>query len=99
MRSSRSVRPRIVGEFDDRALMHDFGQAGHAADYEALSLEDEARDVLAVLDAAGSERAVLMGYTTGGPLAITTAAPANIPTPIAPSISRKCRQKGDSRLL
>jgi class 3 adenylate cyclase len=40
----------------------------------ALSLEDEARDVLAVLDAAGSERAVLMGYTTGGPLAITTAA-------------------------
>ena len=41
---------------------------------EAVSLEDEARDVLAVLDAAGSERAVLMGYTTGGPLAIPTAA-------------------------
>jgi class 3 adenylate cyclase/alpha-beta hydrolase superfamily lysophospholipase len=40
----------------------------------ALELEDEARDVLAVLDAAGSERTVLMGYTTGGPLAITTAA-------------------------
>jgi pimeloyl-ACP methyl ester carboxylesterase len=41
---------------------------------EALSLQDEASDVSAVLDAAGSERAVLMGYTTGGPLAITTAA-------------------------
>ena len=41
---------------------------------EALSLEDEARDVLAVLDAAGSERAVLLGYTTGGPLAVATAA-------------------------
>jgi pimeloyl-ACP methyl ester carboxylesterase len=41
---------------------------------EAMSLEDEARDVLAVLDAAGSERAVLMGYTTGGLLAIATAA-------------------------
>ena len=41
---------------------------------ETVSLEDEARDVLAVLDAAGSERAVLMGYTTGGLLAITTAA-------------------------
>jgi pimeloyl-ACP methyl ester carboxylesterase len=40
----------------------------------ALDLEQESRDVLAVLDAAGSERAVLMGYTTGGPLAITTAA-------------------------
>ena len=38
-----------------------------------LSLEDEARDVLAVLDAAGSERAVLMGYTTGGLLTIATA--------------------------
>jgi pimeloyl-ACP methyl ester carboxylesterase len=43
---------------------------------EALELEDEARDVLAVLDAAGSDRAVLMGYTTGGPLALTTAAVA-----------------------
>jgi class 3 adenylate cyclase/alpha-beta hydrolase superfamily lysophospholipase len=41
---------------------------------EAVDLEEEARDVLAVLDAAGSERTVLMGYTTGGPLAITTAA-------------------------
>src|SRR5262245_23114901 len=41
---------------------------------EALDLEEEANDVLAVLDAAGSERTVLMGYTTGGPLAITTAA-------------------------
>jgi class 3 adenylate cyclase/alpha-beta hydrolase superfamily lysophospholipase len=41
---------------------------------EALSLDDEVGDVLAVLDAAGSERAVVMGYTTGGPLAIATAA-------------------------
>jgi class 3 adenylate cyclase/alpha-beta hydrolase superfamily lysophospholipase len=43
---------------------------------EELELEDEVGDVLAVLDAAGSERAVLMGYTTGGLLAITTAARA-----------------------
>jgi class 3 adenylate cyclase len=41
---------------------------------EALELEDEVGDVLAVLDAAGSERAVLMGYTTGGLLAVATAA-------------------------
>jgi class 3 adenylate cyclase/alpha-beta hydrolase superfamily lysophospholipase len=40
---------------------------------EALSLDDEVADVLAVLDAAGSDRAVVMGYTTGGPLAIATA--------------------------
>jgi len=26
--AAQKVRPRIVGEFDDRALMHDFGQAG-----------------------------------------------------------------------
>jgi class 3 adenylate cyclase/alpha-beta hydrolase superfamily lysophospholipase len=40
----------------------------------ALTLDDETRDVLAVLDAAGSDRAVLMGYTTGGLLAVATAA-------------------------
>ncbi|HEY7618562.1 MAG TPA: adenylate/guanylate cyclase domain-containing protein [Solirubrobacteraceae bacterium] len=43
---------------------------------EELGLDDEVADVLAVLDAAGSERAVLMGYTTGGLLAITVAARA-----------------------
>src|SRR4051812_4335567 len=39
-----------------------------------MTLEDEVGDVLAVLDAAGSERAALMGHTTGGPLAIKAAA-------------------------
>jgi class 3 adenylate cyclase/alpha-beta hydrolase superfamily lysophospholipase len=37
-------------------------------------LEDEVDDVVAVLDAAGSECAVLLGYLTGGPLAIKVAA-------------------------
>ncbi len=40
----------------------------------SLSLEDEVADVLAVLDAAGSDDAVLLGYLTGGPLAIKVAA-------------------------
>jgi class 3 adenylate cyclase len=40
----------------------------------ALSLETEVEDVLAVMDAAGSESAVLLGYLTGGPLAIKAAA-------------------------
>jgi class 3 adenylate cyclase len=40
----------------------------------SLTLEDEVADVLAVLDAAGSESAVLFGYLTGGPLAIRVAA-------------------------
>jgi class 3 adenylate cyclase len=39
----------------------------------SLTLQDEAEDVAAVLDAAGSERAVLLGYTSGAPLAITFA--------------------------
>lgn len=40
----------------------------------ALALEDEVDDVIAVLDAADSECAVLLGYLTGGPLAIKVAA-------------------------
>ncbi|HXS45300.1 MAG TPA: alpha/beta fold hydrolase [Solirubrobacteraceae bacterium] len=39
----------------------------------ALGLDEEVGDVLAVLDAAGSERAVLLGYTTGGALAVRVA--------------------------
>jgi class 3 adenylate cyclase len=39
-----------------------------------VTLDQEARDIVAVLDAAGSERAVLMAYTTGGAPAIHTAA-------------------------
>jgi class 3 adenylate cyclase len=40
----------------------------------SLPLEDEVDDVIAVMDAAGSECAVLLGYLTGGPLAIKVAA-------------------------
>lgn len=38
-----------------------------------VPLEVEINDVLAVLDAAGSERAVLFGYAAGGPLSVQTA--------------------------
>ena len=38
-----------------------------------LTLDDEARDVLAVLDAAGSDRAVLFGFTMGGAVAVRAA--------------------------
>jgi class 3 adenylate cyclase/alpha-beta hydrolase superfamily lysophospholipase len=40
----------------------------------SLSIEQEAEDVGAVLGAAGSERAVLLGYTSGAALAVTFAA-------------------------
>jgi pimeloyl-ACP methyl ester carboxylesterase len=39
-----------------------------------LTIEEEVGDVLAVLDAAGVDSAVLLGYLTGGPLAIKLAA-------------------------
>jgi class 3 adenylate cyclase len=39
-----------------------------------LSLDEELGDVEAVLEAAGSERAVMLGYTSGGPLCIRFAA-------------------------
>jgi class 3 adenylate cyclase/pimeloyl-ACP methyl ester carboxylesterase len=41
---------------------------------EAPSLEDEMDDAIAVLDAAGSERAALFAYALGGPSAALTAA-------------------------
>jgi class 3 adenylate cyclase len=40
---------------------------------EPPSLAEEVADVVAVLDAAGSERAAILGYAAGGPLAITVA--------------------------
>ncbi len=46
----------------------------------ALTLDDEAGDLLAVLDAAGSERAVLFGFTMGGAPAVraATRSPARV---------------------
>jgi len=41
---------------------------------ESYTLEQEARDALAVLDAAGSERAALFTYAQGGPLGVALAA-------------------------
>jgi pimeloyl-ACP methyl ester carboxylesterase len=40
----------------------------------AASLDEEVQDVLAVLDAVGSERTAVMGYAAGGALAVTLAA-------------------------
>lgn len=39
-----------------------------------VALEDEVEDIAAVLDAAGSERAALYGYTAGGPYVVQFAA-------------------------
>src|SRR3954451_774590 len=40
----------------------------------APTLEEQMQDILTVMDAAGSERAALVGFTGGGPLAILAAA-------------------------
>ena len=47
-----------------------FGGASSGGARGDITLEDECADVTAVLDAAGSERAVLFGYTWGGPVCI-----------------------------
>jgi class 3 adenylate cyclase/alpha-beta hydrolase superfamily lysophospholipase len=48
------------------------GMSGMPAD--DWQVEDEITDLIAVLDAVGSERAVLMAYAAGGPLALAFAA-------------------------
>src|SRR5947208_2379814 len=40
----------------------------------ALTLEQDMEDLMAVLDAAGSERAALVGYSEGGPMSALCAA-------------------------
>src|SRR4051794_17597623 len=40
----------------------------------APTLEEQMQDILTVMDAAGSERAALVGFTGGGPLAILAGA-------------------------
>ena len=64
-----------IGEFtrlivmDRRGTgMSDLGEGG------LLDLDAEAADVVAVIDAAGSERAALMAYTSSGPLFVKAAA-------------------------
>ena len=58
--AAQGVRPRIVGEFDDRALMQDFGQAGSGLFPAPALLRDELRkryriDVLGETDEVAEE--------------------------------------------
>ena len=58
--AAEGVRPRIVGEFDDRALMQDFGQAGSGVFPAPALLSDELRqryrvDVLGETDKVAEE--------------------------------------------
>ncbi len=56
-----------------RLILMDRRGSGLSDDGE-LGIDNEVDDVRAVLDAAGSERAALLSYTAGGPLAATFAA-------------------------
>lgn len=62
-----------VSDFSRVILMDRRGLGMSDPADESMPLEVEINDVLAVLDAAGSERAVLLGYTAGGPLCVQTA--------------------------
>jgi class 3 adenylate cyclase len=64
-----------IGEFTRLVVMDRRGTGlSDLGDGGPLELEDEAADVVAVVDAVGSERAALMAYTTSGPLFIKAAA-------------------------
>lgn len=56
--------------FDKRGT----GMSDPVPSHEALTLDQRQEDVLAVMDAAGSERAVLVGSSEGGQLALMVAA-------------------------
>jgi class 3 adenylate cyclase/pimeloyl-ACP methyl ester carboxylesterase len=60
-------RFRVI-EFDKRGSGLSDRSLGHG------SIEERSRDVLAVMDAVGSERASLVGVSEGGPIALTFAA-------------------------
>jgi class 3 adenylate cyclase/pimeloyl-ACP methyl ester carboxylesterase len=60
-------RFRVI-QFDKRGTGLSDRSLGHG------SIEDRARDVLAVMDAAGSARASIAGISEGGPIALTFAA-------------------------
>jgi class 3 adenylate cyclase len=63
-----------------------------------LTLEDETGDLLAVLDALDSDRAVLMSYAAGGPLAVAFAAlhpERTLALILYASIVRNLRDEGD----
>ena len=63
-----------IGSFTRLILMDRRGTGLSDIGSGLVSLEDEVGDVLAVLDAIGSERAALMAYTSSGPLFIKAAA-------------------------
>jgi class 3 adenylate cyclase len=70
-----------IGEFTRLIVMDRRGTGLSDVGAGLVAVEDEVADVLAVLDAAGSERAALMAYTSSGPLFIKAAAmhPDRIP--------------------
>ncbi|HYI99249.1 MAG TPA: adenylate/guanylate cyclase domain-containing protein [Thermoleophilaceae bacterium] len=57
-----------------RLISFDRRGSGLSDPWEGMALEDQMDDVLAVMDAVGSERAALMGSLEGGPLAMLFAA-------------------------
>ena len=70
-----------IAEFDERLqgfsrlISFDRRGSGLSDPWQGVpTLEDQIDDVLAVMDAAGSERAALLGTLEGGPLAMTFAA-------------------------
>jgi class 3 adenylate cyclase len=70
-----------IGEFTRLIVMDRRGTGMSDIGEGLVALDEEVDDLLAVLDAVGSERAALMAYTSSGPLVIKAAAlhPERIP--------------------
>jgi LysR family transcriptional activator of nhaA len=60
--AAQRVRPHIVGEFDDRALMHDFGQAGSGVFAAPAPLRDHLRERYAVVALGATDEVVEAFY-------------------------------------
>ena len=99
--AAQGVRPRIVGEFDDRALMQDFGRAGSGVFPAPATLRDELRtryrlEVLGDTDEVAEEfYAISIERRLSSPavLAISNAAREGVFGPAA----NATRQRGGAR--
>jgi class 3 adenylate cyclase len=70
-----------IGEFTRLIVMDRRGTGMSDIGTGFVALEEEVKDVMAVLDHVGSERAALMAYTSSGPLVVKAAAlhPERVP--------------------
>ena len=99
--AAQHVRPRIVGEFDDRALMHDFGQAGSGVFAAPAPLRDQLQDRYGVVALGATNEVVEAFYaisverrvTAPAVLAMREAGKKSLFAPARRSAARRPRRR------